>query len=317
MATCTATIVPEGEGHTSDEKGVETATRTWRIVCSAVPTFDELVASTGIARFQSHPQKAMLIARGHTLKPVNRDPLNWELTWTFSNAPLELTGNFPDPANSNQHPNASQTQSSNATSRLPTISLGRREVMVPITHDAITGAAVSYTTGEPIDPPLERRQSMLTVTVNYKTVALTVAHIVSFFDTVNASPWNGFNAQTLLVVDYQAKTVYETVTLTGATEPTILSLIDATVVLDHNPDTHAIKVLNKGRRTTKNAYVRDSLGSIISTTTVTVNILDDSGQPVQEAVPLKADNTRALTVADFYYLTVNPYLTSNFDNLLL
>lgn len=315
----TVTPLAEGERSQSDEKGVYTLVRAWHVEeadKSNVPTDDDFVAAAGVDRFDPHPDRGDLIARGHSCEPVAGDRYKRRVAWTYSNAPLELTGDMPAAGAAGQPPDRNQTASGNATGRLPTVTFSRREKSVPLEYDVLTDAKVVNTLDEPFDPPVEVVRSILCVTINYKSVLIDVPHILSFYDTVNATPWQGFNAETLRVVDIQVKQVYETYTPSGATVPAILSMYDVTVQLEYNRDTWKIPVLNRSWNEKKTTYVRNEVGSITSTTVEVQRAKDKAGQETATPVEIKADGTRCASSDEFHYLEFNGYLTENFDNLL-
>lgn len=314
----TATLIADGEGHTSDEKGIETFTRSWRVVGDAgtAPTFAAILSAVGVSRYDSHPQRDAMIARSHSTKIVDKVANIWEVQWTYSNAPLELTGDVPTSSSAGDPPSESQSNSGNATARLPTISFSRRETMDVLEQDALTFESIVNTADEPFDPPIQIPRSRLNISINYKSILIDVPHVLAYLDTVNDDVWEGFPAGTLRVVDFQMKTVYENYTPSGATEPAILRMTDVTISLEHKAEGWQLSVLNRGRRMKVNSYTRDELGSIVATVTTWQAITDDTGQPVQEPVPLKADGTRATDPADFHYIDVNAYEESDFTNLI-
>lgn len=314
----TATLIADGEGHTSDEQGVETFTRTWSVVGDGgtAPTFAAILAAVGVERYDSHPQRDAMIARSHSTRIVDKAANIWQVDWTYSNAPLELTGDLPTSSNSGEPPDKDQSNSGNAIGRLPTITITRLETMEVLERDALTDQPVVNTGDEPFDPPIEVPRSRLNIAINYKSVLIDVPHVLAYLDTVNASIWEGFPARTLRVVDFQMKTVYENYQPAGATEPAILRMTDVTVSLEHKKEGWRLEVLNRGRRHKVNSYVRNDVGSITATVQTWQSITDDTGQPVQEPVPLKLDGTRATDPADFHYLEYSAYEEADFSLLL-
>ena len=314
----TATLIGDGESHTSDEKGIETFTREWSVVGDAgtTPTFAEILTAVGVTRYQSHPQRDAMIARSHSTRIVDKARNLWRVSWTYSNAPLELTGDVPTSSSAGDPPDEAQSNSGNATARLPTISFTRRETQEVLEKDAITDEPVANTADEPFDPPIQVPRSRLNIAINYKSILIDVPHVLAYLDTVNDAEWNGFPAGTLRVVDFQMKTVYENYQPSGATEPAILRMTDVTISLEHKKEGWGLSVLNRGRRTKVNSYTRNDAGSIVATVETWQAITDDTGQPVQEPVPLKADGTRATDPADFHYLNIAAYEESDFDNLI-
>ncbi|MDY3558126.1 hypothetical protein R5W23_000847 [Gemmata sp. JC673] len=301
-------IIPrwQDRGAETDEKGVQTLTRGWIVETNDDLTSEQVVIDSVVlvyptaALYAPHPHWPPAVCRKLRAKP-HEGPRNWLVTADYSSAPFAANGDGTGGSNPTS-PSAGQSNSAPANERAPTITVGRKEVSKPLEKDAVTGARVLNTLGDPFDPPAEVFRSNHVITAKFfrSPEQLDWANRSKWMDSVNQATvtilGRPYTAATLRCTEYSLDTVWET----GPSGMTFLFAI--TVQAEFNPDGWQPKILNTGRRR-KGATSGDP----------PVAIVDANGQPVTDPVPLDAAGVPVAPGGAYHYVEPKGYVEKQWN----
>lgn len=279
----------------TDEDGIVTMPRTWLFYITpdeenAWPTLEEIEQATEVEQYDEHPDAPRCTARTCSVRPAET-PYAYFVTWTYTDAPMKGDGGWPEEQDPEDPVRKEKNNKEPGYLRPPSVSFARKEIKVAPRLDR-DGDPVVNKAGDPIEG-LEIERSILQITIEWLSIALTTAHIVKYWDAVNSDAYvpipggQSFSSGTLRVCDYQFKWSYENIG-----DSTAL-LLAATVILEHDPDGWGVTVMNRGRR-----EIPSGGGPLRW-------ITDDSGQPISEPVPLTVGGQRLPSGDDPNYITFN------------
>jgi hypothetical protein len=310
----------EGRLVTTDERGVKTFKRQWSVdgqgqTVHEPDAIDSVVAHDATAAlYAPHPRYPWAVCRGHTGRP-HGGPAVWLVDASYSNAPFAAAGGGslavggPGQVGRGGADLSSlvrQSAQTRADQRPPTISVSRTDVTEPLEFDAVTGARVVNTAGDPFDPVPEVFRSRHVITWKFfrRPEDLDWQNRGVFLDSTNNDWFNvlgrDYPAHSLRCADYSLDTVWET----GSAGLALFFAL--TVQAEYNPaGWKPLRVLNTGRRE------KDD-----NPPTKVTAIVDGHGQPVADPVPLTAFGFAAGPNDPLYYVEVNGYVPRDWTHLL-
>lgn len=314
----TAIELYDRRGMAEGEDGHRSYNRAWRLrldlstadAGDLAAIEDRVEALIPVARYDSHPSYAPAFARTVSLKALALDL--WEAEVGYRTMQMAARTSFTAlPTGSGgapPKPDRTQDKHSPANTRLPEFWVTRRDRKKPLEQDALSGADVKNTAGDPYDPPLEVSRSQYNFHFRWWKVAtgFDMAAHLNFIDLLNNSTQviAGITcaAKTLKVDELGPKLVWDTIEDGG--NKTYSLVWELTAVLHYDSATHRIKNLNAGKRAKKTA------GGAVAVAR------DDSGVVFTDPVPLAADGTKLAAGAAYVFQTWDGYLTGNFSTLL-
>lgn len=304
MAILSVTEQWGGRSGGIDESGNFTFKRRWLVTSDTdTESIVAVSAAVPVAYYAPHPDYAAARARSTSITP-GEGPRVWQVEINYSSAPIAnarpADGGPPtvqDPAAPQQPTEATNSNKTPAQSRPAEWSFTRKELKVAAEYDR-NGDPIKNSAGDPIEG-IELDRSHLVATIKYWSVNLTVDHIQLFWNKTNSLTYRGFPPRTLLVQDFNYKTVYETIA-----EGVVGMLYEVQIVLEVNFDEWRLKVLDAGLRE------KDSSGKMIT-------ITDAAGNPVSSPWPLLESGQKWTSVDTYHYLYFDIYGEADFAGLIV
>lgn len=315
MAVTKVIVDWEGRGATTDENGVQTFKRRWKVTTDSDATGEPAVVDGVVAfdpsaaLYRPHPDWAWAVCRKVTADP-HKGPRVWVVNAEYSSAPFRATGtgsgatggsggsSTPNPTS----PSPAQSNSTPADQRPPTITITRKEVSKVLEYDAVAGTRVVNTVVDPFDPLPEvfRSHHLITITIHRLPADLNWTARSAFMDSLNDAGFQllgrTYPAKTLRCTAYDVESVWET----GASGMTFFFKL--TVQLEYDPDGWQPKILNTGRR-------KKVAGKAVA-------IVDAAGQPVADPVPLTAAGVPVAPGGSYHYVEPAGYVPKDWSTIL-
>lgn len=304
----------ESRGWTTDETGLKTFTRQWLVEADAA--IDEPTANDAVNLFDptsilyaSHPSWPWALCRKVTGRSASKLALQWVVDASYSTGPFRAMGagggtglGFDGTAGNTTAPTAQQANSTPANQRPPTLSVKRRDVVKALEKNAVTGLPVVNSVGDKFDPAPEvfRSHHIFTYEFFRSPSELNWASRSTYQDSINLAAvvilGQTYPQYALRCVDYSLDSVWET----GAAGLEFFWKL--TCVIEHDPDTWKVKILNTGRR------------KIVSGKAV--QIVDGNGQPVSDPVPLDGGGNPIDPGGTYSYIDQDGYVPLSWSNIL-
>lgn len=307
----------EVRGFKVGEDGTWTANRRWTLkfdLTDATP--DEIAglefyveAAVPVARYDSHPANGAAFARTLDVTRTGLDSFKAEVGYSSARlasgtSTAGLTGTDAS------KPSEKHDQSTPADQRFPQIHYTRKERRKPLEKDAANGLAVKNTAGDPFDPPIEVDRSKYVINITWWKPFddFTLSSWLAFQDKLNDATVTilGINypQKTLRVILAEPKLVWDTADAGGGRK-TVSLFWELHAQLEYDPDTHAIPVLNQGKR-----YLPSGTGP-------PRNVSDGKGSDSHDPVLLASNGDKLASGGTPVYLTWNGYVTATFSSFLV
>lgn len=294
-----ATVTETGRQGGINEKGERNYTTTYKVYTSDIGDGPGTVAAyvpIAVGAAYSTPNEVDIYARLKSKQAALDQQLNdggavWTVTLTYDTLPFGQGEGGLEPGGA---PNQADVQ---PDFRPWQISLSTIKTTKLLTEDVNTGAKVVNSVGIPFDPVPEvpDYHPVITITAYKSIFADSYANMLNYVNKVNSAVWYGFPAGVLLCTDYNLQSQYEqnqwwwqkTVTLEVKAE-------------GWNP----LEILNA-------STVWQESGS-----KPLQPILDASGNPVTQPVPISLAGVPLNAEDDLVFLEFDAYEEVNFVNLI-
>lgn len=199
------------------EDGTVTLGHTYTVVFdqaagAGVPQAVDKVAEAFGAWYSPHPDYPRAILKTFTAQSLVESPLHYEVTANYDSKRMDARPSAaPTAALPNTPSNPSPAQSNNepATARPPKFVISKRDNMEAVWKDRY-GYPIKNSAGDPIEGA-EVNKPLLLVNVTWFSIGVTLAHVASFWETINNAAWQGFPARTLKVEDFTFTDTFDVV----------------------------------------------------------------------------------------------------------
>lgn len=297
MAILKTSELPERD-FSSDEKGILTTTRRWKILTDGIGTSPlDIFLAFAVKQYDSHPHYPEAIARTPKLSQTQADGVVWTMEVMYSSAPFE-SSQQPD-AVEPQKPSKENNKQKPPELRPPVWSFSRKEMMRIVEKD-IEDVPITNSAGFPYDPPIEVPSSNMLIRIDFVFPNLNINSFRTRWDRVNSSSWKGFPARTLRINDYNAKNQFDKVEGVG-----LQGYWNGSIELEHseipwNPK----KVLDQGNveRFTENGIMK------------VIRCCDDVGNPIN--MPFDGRGKKLLAGQPLVFRDHKCYKEADFTSIL-
>lgn len=312
----------QGRGATTDEEGVRTLKRQWRVTTDSNATaepavIDAVVAADATAAlYAPHPAWPWAVCRKLNAKPAD-GPRIWDVDGEYSSARFKASGDGSGSGGNTTAPSPAQSNQTPANERPPTIKIGTREFTKVLEYDLVEEEGeppepkrILNTVGDPFNPPPEVHRTAETITITFFRLPEDLNWDVRrlYRNTLNEDEVTFLGATyaplTLRCASYDVDVVWET------GEEGMQLFFQLTVQLLEDPDGWQPRILNTGRRRKVPAFP-----PFLPADTLTA-IVDAAGQPVADPVPLTAAGVPVEPGGTYHYVDAAGYFPSDWAQII-